>query len=73
MIAISVKSKIYYSYWIPLSMKKVFIDHMKIKMLANFLQWIHVILLAEFLTLIKYLFLGINEAQKVADIRKSLL
>ena len=43
---------------------------MKIKMLANFSAMnTYVILLTEFLTLIKYLFLGINEAQKVADIR----
>ena len=39
-------------------------------MLANFSAMnTYVILLTEFLTLIKYLFLGINEAQKVADIR----
>lgn len=43
---------------------------MKIKMLANFSAMnTYVILFTEFLTLIKYLFLGINEAQKVADIR----
>ena len=46
---------------------------MNIKMLANFSAMNTRHFIDEFLTLIKYLIVGINEAQKVADIRKSLL